>query len=453
MSLNRRDILLNTLPFLAGAGVVGAVSPAAGAAPIKAMTLAGTTVQSFGLSPHNTKDQTAALQAAIDEAAKTAQVLSLPAGVFKTGPITLRSGLVMSGVGPQSKLSFLGGAALLQGEGLSNVRLSNMSIDGAARPLNDDRGGLINLKSVSGLMIDHINLKDGLTNGILLQGCSGQIIHSEFSELGNAAIFSNDATGLEIAYCHVHHCANNGILVWRGEKGDDGTLVVHNRINDISAKAGGSGQNGNGVNVFRAGGVIVSGNQIRDCAFSAIRNNSGNNVQILNNSCHQLGEVAIYSEFSFEGAVIANNLVDGAHVGISITNFNEGGRLATATGNLLRNLKKRKGVAAIGLAVEADSIVTGNCIEAVEGLGIGIGYGAYMREVSANNNIIRGADIGIGVSTHSDAGYALIATNMITGTKNGGIRAMDKDKPLGPDLAKSSTEAFRNLAVYGNVSF
>ena len=30
---------------------------------------------------------------------------------------------------------------------------------------------------------------------------------------------------------------NNGILVWRSAKGDDGTLVIDNRIEDIAARA------------------------------------------------------------------------------------------------------------------------------------------------------------------------------------------------------------------------
>ena len=40
----------------------------------------------------------------------------------------------------------------------------------------------------------------------------------------------------------------------------------------------------------------------------------------------------------FEGAVIASNLIDGGTVGISVANFNEGGRLAAVSGNIIRNL-------------------------------------------------------------------------------------------------------------------
>jgi uncharacterized secreted repeat protein (TIGR03808 family) len=155
-------------------------------------------------------------------------------------------------------------------------------------------------------------------------------------------LHSLDATGLQILNNHVADCANNGVQVWRSEAGEDGSAVVGNRIERIRADGGGTGQNGNGVNAFRAGGVLVTGNRITDCAYSEIRGNSASDIQILGNSCARLGEVAIYAEFAFQGALIANNLVDTAATGISVTNFNEGGRLAVVQGNILRNLFRRE---------------------------------------------------------------------------------------------------------------
>ncbi|WP_204311159.1 right-handed parallel beta-helix repeat-containing protein, partial [Klebsiella michiganensis] len=87
-----------------------------------------------------------------------------------------------------------------------------------------------------------------------------------------------------------------GILVWRTLAGDDGTMVEGNRIEDIAARDGGSGQNGNAINVYRAGNVTVSGNKIRGCAFSAVRANGAANVAISNNNCSSLGETALYIE-------------------------------------------------------------------------------------------------------------------------------------------------------------
>ena len=84
--------------------------------------------------------------------------------------------------------------------------------------------------------------------------------------------------------------------------------------------------------------------------------------------------------------------------------------------------------------------------------GIVIGWGRYLRDVSVTDNLIRNAHIGIGVSIDPSAGTALITNNLITGAKDGAIRAMSGPTPTGPDLAKASAEAYRNLAVYANVA-
>ena len=39
-----------------------------------------------------------------------------------------------------------------------------------------------------------------------------------------------------------------------------------------------------------------------------------------------------------QGSLIANNLIDGAATGISITNLDTGGQLAVCNGNIVRNL-------------------------------------------------------------------------------------------------------------------
>src|SRR5262249_6585036 len=149
----------------------------------------------------------------------------------------------------------------------------------------------------------------------------------------DVAIHSLDARGLLIARNTILRAGDNGIQVWRNAAGDDGTIVAENRITAVRNDSGGSGQYGNAVNVFRAGNVMVRSNQIRDCAFSAVRGNAASNIQIEGNTISRVGEVALYSEFGFEGALIANNTVDGAAIGISVTNFSEGGRLGVVASN------------------------------------------------------------------------------------------------------------------------
>ncbi len=225
--------------------------------------------------------------------------------------------------------------------------------------------------------------------------------------MSQAGIFSLDARGLDIAHNAVMDCGNNGIQVWRSAAGEDGTTVVANRIARIAAKAGGTGQNGNGINVFRAGGVLAASNRIEACAYSAIRGNSAENIQMVGNACRKLGEVALYAEFSFAGALIASNVIDEAANGIAVTNFNEGGRLAVVQGNLVRNLFRREhepvDKRGIGIGIEADAAVTGNVVEDAPTAGISAGWGPYLRDVAITGNVIRKAGIGIMVSSDPES--------------------------------------------------
>ena len=254
----------------------------------------------------------------------------------------------------------------------------------------------------------------------------------------------------------IRAAGNNGIQVWRSEPGDDGTLVVDNRIEGILARAGGAGQNGNGVNVFRAANVVVQGNRIRGCAFSAVRGNAASNLQVIGNNATGSAEVALYAEFGFEGAVIANNVVDGAAIGVAVTNFNQGGRFAVVQGNVIRNLVAKRPAstdpndgAGIGIGVEADSAVTGNVIENAATAGITVGWGQYLRDVSVTGNVVRSAGVGISVSVSPGAGSAVIADNLIAATKNGAIVGMDQKRAMTGDLARDATR-FAQLAISGN---
>ena len=177
---------------------------------------------------------------------------------------------------------------------------------------------------------------------------------------------------------------------------------------------------------------------------------------IVGNSCLNLGEVAIFVEFGFNGCVVANNLVDRASVGLSMTNFNEGGRLASATGNVLRNLFRRPdaitGVIGqgVGIAVEADAAVTGNVIEAAEFAGVSIGYGAYLCDVLLCGNVVRQSGVGVAVSVAPNAGPAHIANNLFSRCPGGAVVGYEWEKAASADLAAGGASRFTHLAVSGN---
>jgi uncharacterized secreted repeat protein (TIGR03808 family) len=270
-------------------------------------------------------------------------------------------------------------------------------------------------------------------------------------------VVSFDALGLIVSRNTIQRTNDNGIEILRTSIGDDGTLVADNRIEDIKAGPGGSGQYGNAINAFRAGNVIVRGNRIRNCDYSAVRGNSASNIQISGNSVSDVREVALYSEFSFEGAVIANNTVDGAAVGVSVCNFNEGGRIAVVQGNVIRNLLPKRPIgtapdddAGVGIYIEADSSVTGNVIENAPSFGIVAGWGKYLRDVAITGNVIRNSFVGIGVSVVPGAGTALVNNNMISETPRGAVVGLDHARAVTTDLSLAGAQRYAQVVVGGN---
>jgi uncharacterized secreted repeat protein (TIGR03808 family) len=452
MDVNRRHLI-----GASAAGVAGALAMSpdtARAAP--PTSVLGRDATQYGVRPGSPDDQTRALQRAIDEAARAQVPLALPPGVYRTGLLRLSSGTQLIGVRGATKLVFTGGASMLQGEGASGVGLTNITLDGGGIPL-PTRRGLVHCLSGRDIRIVDCEIANSGGNGVWFENVSGDVSDNIFTNIAVTGITSFDAQGLIVSRNTILGTNDNGIEILRTAIGDDGTLVLDNRIEDIKAGPGGSGQYGNAINAFRAGNVIVRGNRIRNCDYSAVRGNSASNIQISGNSVSNVREVALYSEFSFEGAVIANNTVDGAALGVSVCNFNEGGRIAVVQGNIIRNLLPKRPIgtapdddAGIGIYVEADSSVTGNVIENAPSFGIIAGWGKYLRDVAITGNVIRNAFVGIGVSVASGAGTALVNNNMISGAPRGAVVGLDHARPVTPDLSADGALRFAQVVVGTN---
>ncbi|MDR3419734.1 MAG: TIGR03808 family TAT-translocated repetitive protein [Xanthobacteraceae bacterium] len=454
MNLDRRRLFA----ALAGAGAAGAASTAGETQAMSPRELglrAEIDAVSLGIRPNAAEDQTQNFQRAIDQAAAARAVLRLPPGVYRAGALTLPPYAAIAGVTGATRIVMTGGPSMMSATGSDYVGVSGLVLDGGNIPL-PERHGLLHFVQARFLRIADCEIINAGRNGIALEAIDGEVTGNTISA-ADGAIFSLDARGLKIAGNTVRGAGNGGILVWRSERDDDGTLVIDNRIEGIMNKAGGSGQYGNAVNVFRADNVIVRGNRIRNAAFSAVRGNAASNLQIIGNTCTGLGEVALYAEFGFEGALIANNIVDGAAVGVSVTNFNQGGRLAIVQGNLIRNLVGRRppgtdpnDLAGIGIGVEADTSVTGNVVENAANAGIAAGWGAYLRDVAISSNVIRRADFGVTVSVAPGAGAAVIADNMISDVRSGAIVGMEWKKPVTGDLTKDGAARYAQLSIGGN---
>ncbi|MBS9719843.1 TIGR03808 family TAT-translocated repetitive protein [Tianweitania sp. BSSL-BM11] len=435
--LNRRHLLasgLASLPLLAGASTARAQTRA-------------------GLQPNAPTDQSAALQRLIDQASERNEPVVLPPGRFIAANLTLPRRLRLIGIPRATRLIYGGGGHLLFGSDLDHVELSGITFDGAGLWLGDDIKALLDFRRPGTLFIDRCEILNSAKTGLALEGAAGRVERSAINNATEYALYSVQARGLTIADNTVADCGDGGILVHRWEPGEDGTIVANNRVDRIGAKSGGTGQFGNGINLYRAHTVSVTNNKVADCAFSAIRANSASNALITGNSCLRSGETGLYVEFAFEGAVIGNNIVDGAANGISVVNFNFGGRMATVSGNIVRNLSTTGPYPAdppgfgIGIAVEADTAVTGNVIENAPLFGINIGWGEFMRNVTATGNTIREAGIGISVSVVDGTGSAVIADNVLSQTRNGAIIGHRWTERATDDLATASDQPFANLTI------
>ena len=452
MDVNRRHLI-----GASAAGVAGALAmppDAARAAPLTS-TL-GRDITQYGVHPGSPDDQTKALQRAIDDAARTRIPLALPPGVYRTGMLRLQSGTQLIGVRGATRLVFDGGASMLSGEGAGSVALDNITLDGSSIPL-PSRRGLVHYLGGRDIRITNCEIAGSGGNGIWLENVSGDISGNIITGTATTAVVSFDAQGLLVTRNTIIGTSDNGIEILRTSIGDDGTQVLDNRIEDIKAGPGGSGQYGNAINAFRAGNVIVRGNRIRNCDYSAVRGNSASNIQISGNSVSDVREVALYSEFAFEGAVIANNTVDGAALGVSVCNFNEGGRIAVVQGNIIRNLLPKRPIgtapdddAGIGIYVEADTSVSGNVIENAPSFGIVAGWGEYLRDVVISGNVIRKAFVGIGVSVTPGAGTALVNNNMMSETPRGAVVGLDHARPITPDLCAEGAQRFAQVMIGTN---
>lgn len=452
MDLNRRHLI-----GASTAGIVGALAvPADAARAAPPTSLLGRDATQYGVRPGSSEDQTRALQRAIDEAARAQMPLALPPGVYRTGSLRLPNGAQLIGVRGATKLVFAGGASAIQSDGSDSIGLTGITFDGGSIPL-PVRRGLIHVLGGRDVRITDCEITGSGGSGIWLEQVSGDIAGNILTNIALTAVVSFDARGLSVCRNTIIGTSDNGIEILRTAIGDDGTLVTDNRIEDIKAGPGGSGQYGNAINAFRAGNVIVRGNRIKNCDYSAVRGNSASDIQITGNSVSDVREVALYSEFAFEAAVIANNTVDGAAVGVSVCNFNEGGRIAVVQGNIIRNLIPKRPIgtvpdddAGVGIYIEADSSVTGNVIENAPSYGIVAGWGKYLRDVAITGNVIRKAQAGIGVSVVAGAGIALVNNNMISETPLGAVVGLDHTRAVTSDLSADGAQRFAQVVLGGN---
>lgn len=408
-----------------------------------------------GILPGAEDDQSAKLQDLIDRAAAMGQPVFLAAGTYEVANLELRDGSRIVGVPGLTRLVYRGDGHLMAAQDIRRLSLSGLTFDGANRWLADYTEGLLAFRSVDEVLIEACEVVGSRKCGIYLARSGGRIEASRISGAAEAGVWAIEGRAFTIRNNQVFDCGNGGILVHRWTKGEDASLITGNRVARIGATNGGTGQYGNGINVFRADNVLVSGNHVSDCAFSAIRANSASNITISGNQAFRSGETAIYAEFEFEGALIEGNVIDGAAIGISVANFDHGGRLSTVSGNIVRGIVNRGPYQptvsgfGFGISVEADTLVTGNLVDGAETAALAIGWGPYLRNVIVSDNILRGSPQGMRVSVVEGSGETLIRNNIVEGASDGAILGYRWNDRVGKPMVDGDTSV-PHVTLAGN---
>lgn len=410
----------------------------------------------YGVTPDALGADAKAFNRLLREAASRDMPVFLPPGIYRLSDIELPANIRIAGVPDATRLVYSGEGSFIRALGAKRVTLTDLVIDGANRWLADNQPGLVTFQQVEKLTLEGCEILGAQKFAVWAERCGGRIDGNTLSGAAASAVYAVECRDFAIRDNVVSDCGDGGILVHRWTKGFDGTIVTGNRISRILAKSGGTGEYGNGINVFRADGVQVANNHVSDCAFTAIRSNAGSNVQITGNQCLGSGETAIYSEFGFDGAMIASNIIDGAANGILSVNFNEGGRLAVINGNLIRNLRltapyeQEDAFFGIGIEAESDAAVTGNVIEGAPRWGMLIGWGPYLRDVNVTGNVIRNSSVGIAATVVEGAGHASIRQNVFSGLSDAAIAGYRWIEKVTDDLSMAGAESFPHLDIADN---
>lgn len=454
MDVSRRSLLATAL-FGTGALVAGPAWAQSARPAALSLGTFGLEAGQLGLRPGAAEDQSKLLQNALLEAAKRNAPLIVAPGRYRVANVILPEGARLIGVpGATSFVAAQAGPVLIARR-IKRAAVSGIGLDGLDIRVGQ-RDGLLLADEVADLTLSECEFSNAGSVGLVLNRSAGRIQANHFRSMRESALFSLDSRGLSIEGNQVEDCGNNGIQLWRTQAGDEQSLVRGNRLNRIRSDAGGDGPNGNGISLFKAGGVIIEGNSLRDCALTFIRNNSGSGVQIIGNQGKRCGETALYSEFAFEGAIISNNLVEDCAQGANITNLDHGGRLSVFANNIIRNARKgfapkgKEPVGGMGVHVEAEAAITGNVIEGASDIGISLGWSWGMRNLACTGNMVRKTGIGISVSLVPKERNALIANNIIAEAKLGAVLGTEFGKVVTGDLTQAPDKRAAGIKVENN---
>ena len=388
----------------------------------------------LGVPRNSMRDVSVQLQRAITVLERAGGgVLELQPGVYRCHGIEINGSVSIIGMG-QVLLIQNGNLPVFIVHGEGSVRLENLVVRGeSANTSGDYDRALIELRDGgehARRVLDGVRISDSPAHGVGIFDSPAVLLDCEISTCAFYGVLIDSQEMVTVERSTIMDIGNNGIRVERAKKEWCQVRIAGNKISRIRADWGGEGPNGNGVSVWRAHGVMVEGNRIEQCRFSAMRTAEGDACHMINNQCTDLGETAIYMEFGASGAIVQGNRIERTgYQGIALTNWNFGGRHGICSGNFLKD------IGTVAITVEAQSIVQANIIEGAD-RGIIVGTGPYQDDVLIVGNMIldtndrKRLENGILVSSDIGAGAAQVSNNHIKGARSEPVYGHDRWTPV-----------------------
>lgn len=417
--MHRRAFLLGTITSLGLTAVARS-----GTLGFDAGELRGSLVPPVARPIVQIDESSAALQSAVDKAARAGRPLYLTPGRYEVSNIRLPHRTRLVGVPGETWIVYSGGGRLFYTEDARTLALEGLSIDGANRALTDEDDGLLSFAFVDDLSLSRLDVIGSAGHGVSLTRSGGRLSDCRVSGARGFGLVSTEGHSFGIDRNDISSCLGGGIHLRRWTAGEDGASLTGNRLTDLG---------GSGIRLDGASGVRVSGNDL-----------------------HGMTGPGIVADAASTGAAISGNTIDGAALGIALLGGADE-RLSMVEGNMIRNMAATVSAdqlggraGGVGIHIEAHGTVTGNVVEEAPHLGLSLGWGAALGNVVASGNIIRRAGAGIGVSVLAPEQTTVVTGNLLVGVENGAVRGMRFAEFATDDLMRVGTAQVPGLTVGEN---
>jgi hypothetical protein len=313
----------------------------------------------------------------------------------------------------------------------ANIEIVGLRLDGNNVTMTNNQSALVRAINAAThpVIVRDCELKNSNQNGVsAVSGGRLIVTGNNIHDCGADGVRILTTLTQTIANNYIHDCGLGGIRALPSATGSsfaftEGCTITGNVIREIRDDIGDNGPYGNGINVFRLGGVAITGNTIQNCEWSFVRLNDADHSVVTGNACHHNdNDPGIFCEFGARHITVSGNtLEDCRQDGIAFANVDDGAVGLVANGNNI------KGFGAAGTAsgiIIACGMAVGNYIDgggvagAVWAVRLGTSGGIATSEYRTLvvGNQIAGVKyaLALGASSTSGTKDSLVVANQVT---------------------------------------